>query len=324
MAVDVSVIIVSFNSREHLRACLASVTAGVANLEIEVIVVDNGSVDESAEYVRRSFPDARLITNDQNRGFAAANNQALEFASGRYLLLLNPDAFLLPGALNRLVAFMDARPDIGAVGPMLLNADGTLQRSIGRFPSVLNQVASSLMITRLLPRCATLNEIERRPWVYQEQRAVDWLFGAVLMVRRTAAAQVGPLDDQFFVFCEEKDWCLRLRQAGWGVWYAPEASATHIGREGLRDAETLWLLVLSKLLFVRKHHGPTVGAGAFVVTTLGLVLRAMCYGVLGLLGRRGGLRAGSSRAYAVSLRRLILWPLKRWGQAPPGRTAEEV
>lgn len=232
-APDLSVIIVNWNTRELLRQCLASIPCGLdAAHRADVWVVDNASHDGSAAMAAEHFPDAHLIANTDNAGFARANNQAIRRASGRYVLLLNSDTKVLPGALSALVAFMDARPEAGAAGCRLLNADGSKQRSAWMTYPTLGSIAAGafwlgrlpLLKKRFLREEQTLNAAT-------EPLPVKHLLGACLMVRRSLLAQVGLMDEGYFMYLEETDWCHRIEAAGGRIFFVPGAEIVHFGQQ---------------------------------------------------------------------------------------------
>lgn len=231
--IDVSVVIVNWNTRELLRGCLSSLLDHVDSLQIETIVVDNGSGDGSAAMVAREFPWVCLLTNTRNLGFAAANNQGMSRAHGGYLLLLNSDTVVLPGALQRMIHFMDEHPHVGALGPRLLNADGSLQSSARDFSRPGRDALAILEVERwpLVGTIARRNMRRRSAYWsdHQPTREVDWAMGACLLLRRDALEQVGLLDDAYFFFAEEMDLCYRLRQQGWPVVFLADAEIVHLG-----------------------------------------------------------------------------------------------
>jgi hypothetical protein len=262
---DLSISIVSWNTRDLLGQCLTSVYDTADGLELEVIVVDNASSDGSAEMVRSKYPDVKLIENSDNVGFARANNQAFEHSAGRCLLLLNPDTVCLPGAPPGLIRFLDENPKAGAVGPLVLNADKMLQYSWARFPTLWSEAIGKLD-RRIGPRGVwpgTADEVcALGPF------PVDWIGGCCLMVKRGAVEQIGPMDESLFMYSEETDWCLRLRKAGWEVWVEPGAQIVHLAGQSSVQApgETALRLRRSKAVLFTKHHGRCAG------TVLGGVL----------------------------------------------------
>lgn len=226
-----SVCIVNFNTCSDLDKCLNSILNSESSITFEVIVVDNASQDGSVEMVRNKYPWVHLIINTVNRGFAAANNQALIASCGRYMLLLNPDTIVHPGALDSLVQFMDAHPDAGGIGPKLLNADGSLQYSCRAFPTLIAGMFRNTPLDRLFPSNRFSREYLLADHDHNEPMEVDWVSGAAMMVRREVLQTVGMLDEDYFMYCEDMDWCWRMRQVGWKVYYVPTAVITHtIGR----------------------------------------------------------------------------------------------
>nr|TEU11950.1 MAG: glycosyltransferase family 2 protein [Anaerolineales bacterium] len=252
--IDLSIIIVNWNTRDLLAKCLDSIFQTVWTSAYEIIVVDNNSTDGSVNMVHTQYPTVRFIENQQNVGFTQANNQALAVSYGRYVLLLNSDTEVQPGALDALVCFMDAHSTAGAAGGHLLNPDGSFQASHTDFPTLWREflILSSLGRALLRPSYPSYGpEVEKGP------QRVDYIEGACLLVRREAVEQVGGLDEGFFMYAEEVDWCYRMKQAGWEVWYLPEVRVIHHGggssrqRENRMEAE----LYRSRIRFFRKHYG---------------------------------------------------------------------
>jgi hypothetical protein len=257
--IDVSIVLVSWNTRELLLGCLAALPAAVGGLCADVWVVDNGSTDGSVEAVRSGHPDAHIIQNERNVGFAAANNQAIVASAGRYVLLLNSDTIALPGSIERLVRFADARPAMGVVGAMLLNPDGSFQASFADFPSLHSELLSATGLGARLFGHWYPNYGPRRS---QRARRVDYIQGACMLARRAAIEQAGLLDEHYFMYSEETDWCLNMRRAGWETWYTPDAQIVHYGSQSTRQVRHAMIQALyrSKVRFFRKHHGPLAAA----------------------------------------------------------------
>lgn len=249
-------IIVNWNTRELLAQCLESLPAATGGLACEVIVVDNGSSDGSPALVASRFPSVRLLANGENAGYVRANNQALPLAQGRYVLLLNSDTVAPPESLMRMVQFMDEHPEVGAAGPKLLNPDGTFQGSYAYFPTIGSVALSAAGLAR---RLYLPYDPSPAPRPDEVSHPVDWVPGACLLVRRSAAEQIGPLDEGFWMYSEDTDWCYRLHLAGWQVYYLPEVTMVHVGgaSSSQRRPESIARLYRSKLRFFRKHRNPT-------------------------------------------------------------------
>jgi GT2 family glycosyltransferase len=224
---QVSACIVSWNVREDLLACLESLRAGVGDLRAEVIVVDNASTDGSVEAARQRYPHVKLIPNEVNRGFAAGSNQALAAASGQFLLLLNPDTLVPPGALAELHRFACRHPEAGIIGPKLVNPDGSLQPSCRRFPRPKAALFRHTFLGRLFPRNRWSAEYVMADWDHTEPREVDWVSGACMLIRREVYEAIGPLDEGFFWGSEDVDYCFRAHRAGHKVLYAPTPAIVH-------------------------------------------------------------------------------------------------
>jgi GT2 family glycosyltransferase len=227
-SIDVSVVIVNWNTCDLLHQCIRSVyEQGSSNYE--VIVVDNGSSDDSINMVRREFGQVKLLTNPTNRGFAAANNQGIALAKGRYILLLNSDTIVLDNAIEKTVVYADRHPDTAVTGCRILNPDGTLQNSCFMFPSILNWFLFSTYLYRLFPRSRFFGREQMTWWARDDSREVDVVTGCYMLVRKEAIDQVGPMDERFFMYAEETDWCYRFKAKGWKNRFTPEAAIIHIG-----------------------------------------------------------------------------------------------
>ena len=229
--VDLSIIIVNWNTKEYLLHCIDSILQKKGSIPMEIIVIDNGSRDRSGEEVKRQFPGLRLIENGRNLGFAKAVNQGLRVSSGRYLLLLNPDTQLREGAIENLVSFMESHAEAGVAGAQLLKGDGSKQNSIANFPSLTTELLNKNLLRRLFPKKFPGKEKD-----YPEPIEVDSVIGACMMVRRDVLDQVGLLDEDYFLFLEETDWCYRIKRAGWRIYHVPQAEAYHF--QG-KSAETV-------------------------------------------------------------------------------------
>jgi hypothetical protein len=219
---DLSIIIVNWNTKEFLLPCVRSILEDGQRRDWEMVVVENGSQDGSADEMREAFPSVHLIENDHNLGFAAAVNQGLQKTSGKYALLLNPDTRVKHGAIERLVSFIDSHSDVGVAGAQLLNSDGSKQNSIANFPSLATELLNKRLLRWFFPKTFPGKESS-----YSGPVEVDSVIGACMMVRRDAIKQVGLLDEDYFVFLEETDWCYRIKQAGWKIYHVPQAEVYH-------------------------------------------------------------------------------------------------
>lgn len=251
-----SIIIVNWNTRELLAECLNSVSDEIATLHpagVETLVVDNASYDGSVQMVRERFPWVQLIENQDNVGFARANNQAIPRSQGRHLLLLNPDTEVKPGALKTLVHFMEDHPQVGGAGARLLNPDGTLQVSCYPAPTLFREFWHLFHLDVLWPySCYRMAD-----WDLEKPRQADVIQGACLILRREALGQVGLLDEGYFMYSEEVDLCHRLRGGGWPLYWVPQAQVVHHGGQSTQQmaAEMFLQLYQGKIRYFRKHYG---------------------------------------------------------------------
>jgi GT2 family glycosyltransferase len=313
--VDLSVVIVSWNVRSLLQRCLRSMEVAershvpVSSSQtgtgpaIEVIVVDNGSEDGSITMLRSDFPSVHTVANRDNRGFAAANNQGIAVARGRYVMLLNPDTEVVGPALSLMVAFADVNPRVAVIGPQLVFPDGSIQPSRYRFPTLLTAVFESTWMQRYAPRFI-LNRYYVRDQPDSETHDVDWVRGAAMMVRREAIAEVGPMDEGYFMYSEELDWCRRMRDAGWRVVYLPQAQVVHHeGKSSEQDVAARHVnFQTSKIRYFRKHHGAVAADALRLVLLSNYVCQVVVEGAKWLVGHRRELRARRLAAYLLVLR----------------------
>lgn len=250
-----SITLLSWNVRDLLRACLASLP--LADSSVEVIVVDAASADGAAEMVRDEFPAVKLIASDENLGYTRGNNLGLRAARGHYLLILNPDTEIVGDALAQMITYMDVHPQAGLLGPQLVYPDGTIQSTRRRFPTLATGIFESTWVQPLAPR-RLLDRYYVRDLPDDAISEVDWLVGAALLVRREAYQQVGGLDESFFMYSEELDWCRRVKAAGWKVVYFPAAKVVHHEAKSSvqAPAATHIRFHTSKVRYFRKYHGP--------------------------------------------------------------------
>lgn len=281
---DISLIIVHRNGTGLLRDCLASLPAACEGLDWEAIVVDNGSTDGSPAMVREEFPAITLIENGQNLGFTRANNQGLEVARGRLLVLLNNDTISNTRAFTEAVRFFDEHPDVGGAGLKLLNPDGTRQLSCRRFPSFQQALFNRYsLLTRLFPDNPFSAQYLMSDLDDDQLHDVDWVSGACLIVRREVYDKIGGLDERFFMYSEDVDWCLRIWQAGWRVVYAPVACVVHLIGQTSSRHPFLPIVERHKSMyrFYKKHYSRElifldVATAAMIATRCALLLAAAC------------------------------------------------
>jgi len=265
LGIDVSIVIVSFNTCEVLRECLISVLRETAGLGTEILVVDNASSDGSAEMVAAEFPAVKLFRSETNLGFGVGNNVALEQARGRYHILLNSDAFFEPGALHLAIRHMDETPDCGLGGARLIGRDGGWQPSARSFHTILGDLIVMTGLAGQFSKSRFFGDFDRTWADPMEAASVDWVPGAFCIVRPEVLAKVGLFDPIFFLYYEEVDLCKRIKDAGYSIWYWPDVVVVHWGGESSKRVKTLafssvaaqvvmWRM-RSMLLYYRKHHG---------------------------------------------------------------------
>lgn len=269
---DVSIIVVNWNTQDILRNCLNSIYEQGGEASLEVIVVDNASTDGSAEMVTKDFPQVILIENSENRGFAAANNQGIAEARGRYVLLLNSDTVILDKAVEKTISFADAHPEAAIVGCRVLNPDRTLQPTCFMFPSILNMLLSTTYLYKLFPKNKFFGREQMTWWNRNDIREVDVVTGCFMLVRREAIEQVGTMDERFFMYGEETDWCYHFKQAGWKIIFTPAGEIIHLGGQSSRQKQCEMILQLrgSILLFLKKNR-------SFLTYTLACLLVALFF-----------------------------------------------
>lgn len=282
---DVSIVIVNWNTKDILRDCLVSVYEQTDDIEFETIVIDNASSDGSAEMVKSEFSQVVLIGNDENKGFAAANNQGFEIAKGRYVLMLNSDTIVLNEAIQKTVAFADIHGEAAAVGCRILNKDMTLQPSCFMFPSILNLLLSVSYLYKMFPENRFFAREKMGWWERDDIREVDVITGCFILARKEAMDEVGHLDEEYFIYGEETDWCWRFRKAGWVNLFTPDAQIIHLGGASSKSVRGPMLvqLRLSILNFFRKHYSKPVYWLACFLVMLFFALRIPVWFVIGVI-----------------------------------------
>jgi len=302
---DLSIVIVNWNTRDLLRDCLASVFAGLGALQVEVFVVDNGSTDGSLAMLAAEFPDVITIANPDNRGFAAANNQALILAKGRHVMLLNTDTLVHDSVLPDSVAFLDAHPQVGVMGPRILNRDGSVQASATSYPSLGRLVGQTLGLNHI----PAMDGYRMSGWDRRGLRHVEVISGCAMLVRRAAMDQVGLLDAKFFFYGEETDWCRRFAAKGWQVVFAPVGEITHFGGGSVRSLNHRRDVMLTEgtVRLHRKHGGLAGGLACYGLLAVFNASRALLWSAVSLT-RRPGAAARAKHFLAVCAEFGRAWP----------------
>ncbi len=305
---DLSIVIVNWNTREMLRDCLTRVREGLRGITAEVIVVDNASSDGSAGMVADAFPEVTLIRNAENRGFAAANNQAFDLARGRHILLLNSDTLVHGTVLADSVGYLDAHPKAGAMGCRVLNTDGSVQLTCKPYPSLLMLLYLTLgLASSRWP--GFVARAQMTDWQRDSARPVETVTGCYLMLRREILDSVGPLDEAFFFFGEETDWCRRMQGAGWELWFAPVGEITHHGSGSAKKLKHRRGVLMTEALvrLHRKHGGWAAAVCAWVILAGFNISRALIWSLLAPLG---GARARERARHfvCVAVRTAATWP----------------
>ena len=280
---DISIIIVNYNTRELLRDCLESVYLSASGLSFEILVVDNASTDQSVAMVREAFPQVRVIENTTNRGFGAANNQAMRAMTGKYALLLNSDTVVSRAAIGELMAFMEDCPEAGMACGQLLNRDGSKQNSIASFPTLLSLITNTTLLEYLFPR-----KYPSKRYYHSEAIEVDSGVGACLIVRKAAIDAVGMFDERYFFFFEETDWARQMKQAGWKIYFVPSARIFHLQGSSIGGKFPSRVeFYRSRYQYLRKWDGPVRVAVSVTIIVVRLLMNwilsfASCVATLGL------------------------------------------
>ena len=304
-----SCVIVSYNTREMTLDCLRTVVTDLGRMPAELWVVDNASTDGSPRAIREAFPDIHLIENQSNIGFGAANNQAMQQANGDFFLLLNSDAFPTSGAIATMLNYLQEHPDVGLVGPRLLNKDGSLQRSCFRFPYPAAAWRENLWISNLFSHRSPLGDYRR--WNHDEERAVDYVIGACLLIRRSVFDQVGGFDERFFMYSEEADWQKRIGDAGWKVVFLPTVEVTHLGgASGAAEKARINRHFFESLDYYEWKHYGLLGLVSFrLAMIVGGLLRLIAWVLVLIVIPR---RRGTARTKIRLLRWLTIRQATHW------------
>lgn len=307
---DLSIVIVNWNVRDLLRETLLSIERGRGDLDLETIVVDSGSHDGSAAMIADEFPEVTLIACSDNVGFARGNNMGFAAANGKYVFLLNPDTVVVDDALAVMMDCLQRDSTIGAVGPQLLNPDGTVQSSRRRFPTFATGLFESTWLEGVAP-ASVLDSYYMADRPDDESIDVDWVTGAAIMVPREVIEEVGGLDEGYFMYSEELDWCRRIKEAGWRIVYEPSAQVIHYVGQSSDQAVTARHINFqqAKLRYFRKYHGRSASAALRQFLLLSYASQIAIEGAKGVVGHKRELRRQRVQAY---------WEVLRSGLHPAG------
>lgn len=307
---DLSIIIVSWNVADLLRDCLRSLDANRGALDLEVIVVDSASSDNSVTMVQTEFLWVTLLACAENVGFPKGNNLGLARANGRYILLLNPDTVVLDDALSKMMAYVQQNPEVGVLGCQLRNGDGTIQSSKRRFPTLTTAFFESTWLETVAPR-GVLASYYAQDLADDVVNDVDWVMGACMLVPRQVVAEVGGMDEAYFMYSEELDWCRRIKDSGWRVVYYPEAQIIHYVGQSSDQAVVARHINFqqAKLRYFRKYNGRFAALVLRLFLLLNYAWQMVLEAVKGLLGHKRPLRRQRIQAY---------WQVIRSGLRPAG------
>jgi N-acetylglucosaminyl-diphospho-decaprenol L-rhamnosyltransferase len=295
--IDLSIVILNWNVRDLLDRCLASIKSD--RFSFETIVVDNASTDDSVEMVRAKYREVMVIANSINRGFTGGNNQGIQAAQGRYVMVLNPDTELIEDAIDRMIDYLDAHAAVGAIGPQLLNPDRSIQSSRRRFPTMMTGFFESTWLQGVAPR-SILRRFYMADVLPDKTQEVDWLTGACTIFRQSVIDQVGVYDDQnFFMYSEEIDLFKRIKSAGWKIVYLPEAQVIHyIGQSSAQVVAARHLYFqTSKVHYFRKHHGRFKAALIRIFLLASYLWQIVLESIKGLLGSKRSMRRERVKVY---------------------------
>ena len=312
---DISIVIVSWNTQDMLRSCLRSLPEGDSDPRIETIVIDNASEDGSADMVAAEFPGVKLIRNSDNKGFGTATNQGLRIASGRYSLLLNSDTLCHGDVLERSLSYMDEHQGVGMMGCKVLNEDGSTQMTGSRFPTFLNLTLQTLGLNRLKhPRW--LQRYQMLDWDRCDEREVEVISGCYLMVRKEVLQTVGLLDESFFLYGEETDWCRRCAEEGWQLKFAPVGNITHYGSGSSSQLNYRRDIMLSEgtVRLHRKHNGLLGGTCVWLLLLAFNITRSVYWSLRALSVRDSASSDRASHFRQVVMHFSQAWP-EAWGKS---------
>ena len=303
-----SIVIVTWNGKRYALECMESLHANPARVATEIIVVDNASTDGTPEALRSRFSDVRLVENQGNLGFAKANNIGVALSRGEYVALINSDVVVYPGCLDRMLALMQTSRDIGIMGPKMLRPDGSTGLSVMRLPTVWNTLCSALALNSMFPNSRLFAGFSVKSDAIRTVEDVQVVTGWFWMVSRAALKQVGSLDERFFMFGEDIDWCHRFLKAGWRVVFCGEAEALHYGGGSSADAPVRFYVEMRRanLQYFHKHRGTLGAVGYTLAIAIHELARIAGYSLSYCCDRQGRLEAGSKVRRSLSCLRWLM------------------
>lgn len=301
---NLTVVIVSYNTIEMTRSCLKSVYDHLYGLKVEVIVVDNASIDGTVPMIKDEFPLVELIINEDNKGFATANNQGFLIAKGELVLLLNSDTIILEDVLKKSVDYMGCHPSVGAFGCRVLNSDMTMQPTCSGYPSLLRLFLLAVGLDRL----NSFDSYLMREWQRDSEKDVDVVSGCYLLTRKNIITNIGGLDERFFFFGEETDWCLQMRKAGWSVRFSPVGEIIHHGGGSVKklNHHRDVMLTDATIRLHEKNSGKVAAIIAFLILTTFNVLRTGYWSILSIWG------GSDSKSRAKHFQKVVVNTLSTW------------
>lgn len=302
-----SIVIVSYNTRHLLKGCIESIFEVETRSKFELVIVDNNSTDGSQELIEKIYPKCKLIANKTNLGFAAANNIGIRHSKGKHLIFLNPDTKVLSPGFKPLIEFLENKPQVGMVGPQLLNSKGTLQPSCRSFPSIFNMFSESFFLYKLFPHTKTFGKYYMTFFDHKKTRQVDWMKGACFAIPKKVLQDVGLFDEKFFLYAEEVDLAKRIKNTGYEIWFLPEVKVIHYGGKSAEQQgqESYLQNLRSQFIYLEKHLTRQAIMGKKLIT-LGTLLRFILW-TPPILSLSKEMRKNARK------RRGIYWSGVKWG-----------
>lgn len=311
---DVSVIIVNWNTKELLSNCINSIQEKTAGVSYEIIIVDNNSADGSAEMIKMEFPHCKLVASNKNNGFSRGNNLGIHEAIGRYIFFLNPDTILVTNALNGMFKLMESNQSVGAVGCKLLNRDGSIQFICARtFPTLFNQFSYYMMFNRLFPKSKRFTNVELGYWDHKESMEIDCLSGACIFAKKSIIDKIEGFDDSFFMYAEDVDLCYRIKQEGWKLYYLASEEIYHLGGASSKKQSHRYFSAIamreSNYLLFNKHYGKTSSQIYKVIIFVGSLFRLIIIVASIFDLRNGWMKMSDKKTALLKYANLASWSI---------------